>query len=76
MKRFRYFLIVALTAIVTGFYLVSCGDDNDDSNGVGVQNTVISGDGTLENPFNSVAAIKEAKKLASGEVSQQGYYIK
>ena len=34
------------------------------------------GNGTLENPFNSVAANNEAKKLASGAVSEQGYYIK
>ena len=34
------------------------------------------GDGTLTNPFNALAATNEAKKLASGEVSQQGYYIK
>lgn len=35
MKRFRYFLFVALAAVVTGLYLVSCGDDNDDENGGG-----------------------------------------
>lgn len=34
------------------------------------------GTGTLADPFNSVAANNEAKKLASGAVSEQGYYIK
>lgn len=34
------------------------------------------GDGTLENPFNAVAATNECKKLASGAVSSQAYYIK
>ena len=35
-----------------------------------------TGDGTLENPFNSVAATKEAMKLASGAVSDKAFYIK
>lgn len=35
-----------------------------------------TGDGTLANPFNSVAATNEAKKLASGAVSDKAYYIK
>ena len=34
------------------------------------------GTGTLEDPFNAVAATVEAQKLASGEVSQKAYYIK
>lgn len=34
------------------------------------------GTGTKDDPFNSVAANNEAKKLASGAVSEQGYYIK
>lgn len=34
------------------------------------------GDGTLENPFNATAATIEAKKLASGAVSDKAYYIK
>lgn len=34
------------------------------------------GSGTLEDPFNAVAAINEAKKLASGAVSDNAYYIK
>ena len=51
-------------------------EDNSDGGSSTEDSSNTSGDGTLENPFNSVAAIKEAKKLASGEVSQQGYYIK
>ena len=34
------------------------------------------GTGTLEDPFNAVAATNEAKKLADKEVSEQAYYIK
>ena len=34
------------------------------------------GTGTLEDPFNSVAAATEALKLASGTVSDKPYYIK
>lgn len=34
------------------------------------------GTGTLEDPFNAVAATQEAQKLASGEVSEKAYYIK
>ena len=37
---------------------------------------IASGDGTLENPFNAVAATKAAKALGSGNVSEQMYYIK
>ncbi|MBP5771193.1 MAG: hypothetical protein J6W75_07505 [Bacteroidaceae bacterium] len=33
------------------------------------------GDGTLENPFNSVAAIQTASALASGAKSEASYYI-
>ncbi len=35
-----------------------------------------TGDGTLENPFNAVAATNAAKALGSGNVSEQVYYIK
>lgn len=34
------------------------------------------GTGTLEDPFNAVAATKEAQKLESGAVSEKAYYIK
>ena len=34
------------------------------------------GTGTLEDPFNAVAATNEALKLASGVVSEKAYYIK
>lgn len=43
MKRFRYFLFVALAAVVTGLYLVSCGDDNDDENGGGAPTSQLIG---------------------------------
>lgn len=43
MKRFRYFLFVALTAVVTGLYLVSCGDDKDDDNGGGAPTSQLVG---------------------------------
>ncbi|MCR4919116.1 MAG: OB-fold nucleic acid binding domain-containing protein [Prevotella sp.] len=35
-----------------------------------------TGDGTLESPFNAVAANNEAGKLAAGETSTDSYYIK
>ena len=34
------------------------------------------GTGTLEDPFNAVAATQEAQKLESGAVSEKAYYIK
>ena len=34
------------------------------------------GSGTLEDPFNAVAATQEALKLSSGQTSEQSYYIK
>ena len=34
------------------------------------------GNGTLDNPYNAVAATVEAKKLSSGQTSSQAYYIK
>lgn len=37
---------------------------------------IATGDGTLENPFNAVAATNAAKALGSGNVSEQMYYIK
>ncbi len=48
---------------------------NGKSEGGGTEG-VATGDGSLENPFNSVAATNEAKKLASGAVSNKAYYIK
>ena len=35
-----------------------------------------TGDGTLENPFNAIAATNVAKELGSGNTSEQMYYIK
>jgi hypothetical protein len=35
-----------------------------------------TGDGTLANPFNAIAATNAAKELGSGNVSEQMYYIK
>ena len=50
---------------------------NGETSGSGGGETgVATGDGSLENPFNAVAAINEAKKLASGAVSDKAYYIK
>lgn len=40
------------------------------------EEAIASGDGTLANPFNAVAATKAAKALGSGNVSEQMYYIK
>ncbi len=34
------------------------------------------GDGSLENPFNAIAATNAAKELGSGNVSEKMYYIK
>ncbi len=47
-----------------------------DNNGSSTEVEGATGDGSLENPFNSIAAINEAKKLGSGGVSEQYYYIK
>ena len=54
-----------------GSYLVSLvsGDDPQPSGEA-------KGTGTLEDPFNAVAATNEAKKLANQAVSEQAYYIK
>ena len=35
-----------------------------------------TGDGTLENPFNAIAAANTAKALGSGNTSDKAYYIK
>ena len=37
---------------------------------------VAAGEGSVENPFNAIAAKQEALKLASGTVSESAYYIK
>ena len=37
---------------------------------------VAAGEGSVENPFNAIAANQEALKLASGTVSESAYYIK
>ena len=47
-----------------------------DNNGSNTEVEGATGDGSLENPFNSIAATNEAKKLGSGGVSEQYYYIK
>ena len=49
---------------------------NGETSGSSGETGVATGDGSLENPFNSVAATNEAKKLASGAVSDKAYYIK
>ena len=49
---------------------------NGETSGSSSETGVATGDGSLENPFNSVAATNEAKKLASGAVSDKAYYIK
>ena len=46
------------------------------NNGENTEVEGATGDGSLENPFNSVAANAEAKKLGSGGVSEQYVYIK
>lgn len=63
----------------TGNYLVSLngksttgGTDTPDTPSTGEA----TGDGTLANPFNSVAANNYAATLANGAVSEQDYYIK
>ena len=49
---------------------------NGETSGSSGETGVATGDGSLENPFNAVAATNEAKKLASGAVSDKAYYIK
>ena len=49
---------------------------NGETSGSSGETGVATGDGSLENPFNAVAATNEAKKLTSGAVSDKAYYIK
>ena len=49
---------------------------NGETSGSSGETGIATGDGSLENPFNAVAATNEAKKLASGAVSDKAYYIK
>lgn len=41
-----------------------------------VRDDLASGDGSLSNPFNAVAATKKAGELGVGETSSQNYYVK
>lgn len=41
-----------------------------------VRDDLASGDGSLSNPFNAVAATKKAGELDVGETSSQNYYVK
>ncbi len=55
-----------------GCYIVSINDNgNNTPSPEGAKGT-----GTLQDPFNAIAATKEAQKLSSGQVSSQAYYIK
>lgn len=67
-----------LTAIEEGETTITCTA----SNGMYVTVPVVVvapakaiGDGSLENPFNALAAIKEAGLLTEGEVSAKQYYV-
>lgn len=58
-------------------YLYSLnGKTTAEEGGGTIQPGVASGDGTLDNPFNSVAANNAASALADKEASEQDYYIK
>lgn len=73
-----------LVALMTAFTFTSCEDvpaPYDIPNGGNGGETTPStgqatGDGSKENPFNSVAANQMASKLASGEKTDKQYYIK
>ena len=80
-KHFYRFMLVALTALA----YTACEDVPEPYDLPGKGTSVIgeeteleggTGDGTLENPFNAIAATNAANKLENNEVSQQGYYIK
>ena len=79
-KIFRSLLAIAIAATT----FTACEDvpapynipDSGSGNKEPDITTEAKGSGTLEDPFNSVAAINEAKKLASGAVSDKAYYIK
>ena len=57
-------------------YVVSVNGQSTDSGSSDTPTGEAKGDGSLENPFNSVAAANEALKLASGAKSDKSYYIK
>ena len=80
MKKFIYSM---LTIAMAAFTFTSCedvpapydtptADDSETSTSAGVA----TGDGSLENPFNSVAANEYAESLGSDEESDDWFYIK
>ena len=76
MKKINYLIAIAIAA----FTFTSCEDVPEPFgqpiNPNAKEEAVATGDGSLENPFNALAAANEAKKLANGEVSEKAYYIK
>lgn len=63
--------------VTNNAYLYSLnGKIGEESGGNEQQTGVATGDGTKENPYNSVAANKFASSLASGETSENDIYIK
>jgi uncharacterized Zn ribbon protein len=59
-----------------GCYIYSINDEGGNTPDPDPTPGEAKGDGSLENPFNAVAATNEAKKLADKAVSEQAYYIK
>ena len=57
-------------------YLISINGESGTENPDTPVTGEAKGDGTEANPFNSVAATKEASKLATGEKTTDTYYIK
>ena len=80
MKKILYSVMALAIAAMT---FTACEDvpepypmPDPSNNGENTEVEGATGDGSLENPFNSVAANAEAKKLGSGGVSEQYVYIK
>ena len=80
MKKILYSVMALAIAAMT---FTACEDvpqpyptPDPSTNGSNTEAEGATGDGSLANPFNSVAANSEAKKLGSGGVSEQYYYIK
>ena len=80
MKKILYSVMALAIAAMT---FTACEDvpqpyptPDPSTNGSNTEVEGATGDGSLENPFNSIAAISACKQLGSGGVSEQYYYIK
>ena len=80
MKKILYSVMALAIAAMT---FTACEDvpqpyptPDPSTNGSNTEVEGATGDGSLENPFNSIAATSACKQLGSGGVSEQYYYIK